>query len=124
MNYSFKNIVVACVLIFGLYIFSSFLYYLNIITFLRSFPDLRKYYARKIIYVAILPLFNLFAFFVRFAGIINSIKRKSSWKTLTFTEEMDLVEETIRKDFNVFINFRRLLKKIFEKQEILSGENI
>lgn len=124
MNYSFKNIVVACVLIFGLYIFSSFLYYLNIITFLRSFPDLRKYYARKIIYVAILPLFNLFAFFVRFAGIINSIKRKSSWKTLTFTEEMDLVEKTIRKDFNVFINFRRLLKKIFEKQEILSGENI
>ncbi len=124
MNYSFKNIVVACVLIFGLYIFSSFLYYLNIITFLRSFPDLRKYYARKIIYVAILPLFNLFAFFVRFAGIINSIKRKSSWKTLTFTEEMDLVEETIRKDFNVFINFRRLLKKIFEKQEIISGENI
>ena len=124
MNYSFNNIVTACVLIYLLYVFSSFLYYLNIISFLRTFSDLRKYYAKKLLYVAVLPLFNLFAFFVRFAGIINSIKRKSSWKTLTFTEESRLVRETVRKDFSLFINFRALLRKIFEKQERLNGENV
>lgn len=124
MNYSFHNIVTACVLIYLLYVFSSFLYYLNIISFLRTFSDLRKYYAKKLLYVAVLPLFNLFAFFVRFAGIINSIKRKSSWKTLTFTEESRLVRETVRRDFSLFINFRALLRKIFEKQERLNGENV
>lgn len=124
MNYSFYNIVVATLMIYALYVFSSFLYYLNIISFLRAFPDLRRYYARKLPYVVVMPLFNLFAFFVRFAGIINSIKRKSSWRTLTFTEELRLIKETISKDFHIFISFRGLLKRIFEKQEILHEEDI
>lgn len=124
MNYSFRNIAIACVLIYGLYVFSSFLYYLNIISFLRRFSEIRRYYAKKLLYIIILPLFNMFAFFVRFAGIINSIKRKSSWKTLTFSEEVDMVGETIQKDFRLFISFRRLIQLIFEKQEKLSDENV
>ena len=124
MNYSFYNIVIAALMIYALYVLSSFLYYLNIISFLRAFPDLRRYYAGKLPYVVVMPLFNLFAFFVRFAGIINSIKRKSSWKTLTFTEEIRIVKETICKDFSIFIRFRGLLKRIFEKQERIHEENI
>ncbi len=124
MNYSFHNIVVATLLIYLLYVFSSFLYYLNIISFLRVFNELRRYYAKKLIYVFIMPLFNLFAFFIRFAGIINSIKRKSSWKTLTFTEESNMVRETIRKDFAFFFGIRGILSKILEKQEKINGENI
>lgn len=124
MNYSFYNVGVAVVLIYLLYVFSSFLYYLNIISFLKNFPDLRRYYARKLGYVAIMPLFNLFAFFVRFAGIINSIKRKSSWKTLTFTEEKKMVGETMRKDFFFILNFRGLLLRILEKQEKKNVKNV
>jgi len=51
MNYSFGNVIIATLLIYLLYVFSSFLYYLNIISFLRTFPDLRKYYARKMLYI-------------------------------------------------------------------------
>ncbi len=127
MNYNFYNVGVACVLIYLLYVFSSFLYYLNIISFLRMFPDLRKYYARKLLYLVAMPLFNMFAFFVRFAGIINSIKRKSSWKTLTFTEEKQMVTDTMKKDFTFVLRFRSLLLKILEKplkQECSDGKNI
>ncbi len=124
MNYSFYNVGVAVVLIYLLYVFSSFLYYLNIISFLKSFPDLRRYYARKLGYVAIMPLFNLFAFFVRFAGIINSIKRKSSWKTLTFTEEKTMVTDTMRKDFFFILNFREILLRILERREKRNVNNI
>lgn len=124
MNYSFDKIVVASLLIYLLYVFSSFLYYLNIISFLRMFRELRVYYAKKLLYVLIMPLFNLFAFFIRFAGIINSIKRKSSWKTLTFTEESSMVKETIKKDFSLFFQIRKFLSKIFEKQEKENGESI
>ena len=115
MNYNFRNVAIACLIIYFLYVFSSFLYYLNIISFLKGYPDLRRYYARKLLYLFVLPIFNLFAFFVRFAGIINSIKRKSSWKTLTFTEECKMVNETLRKDFFFILNARALLLKILEK---------
>lgn len=115
MNYNFHNVVVACVLIYALYVFSSFLYYLNIISFLKGFPEHRRYYARKLLYLFALPIYNLFAFFVRFAGIINSIKRKSSWKTLTFTEERKMVNETVRHDFFFIFGIRTLLLKILEK---------
>ena len=117
MNYNFHNVVVACFLIYLLYVFSSFLYYLNIISFLRAYPSIRRYYARKLLYIFAMPIFNLFAFFVRFAGIINSIKRKSSWKTLTFTEEFGLAAETVRNDFFLIPKCRRFLLKILEKQE-------
>ncbi|MDE7200164.1 MAG: putative glycosyltransferase, exosortase G system-associated, partial [Lachnospiraceae bacterium] len=115
INYNFHNVLVACVLIYVLYVFSSFLYYLNIISFLRGYPSLRRYYARKLLYLVALPIYNLFAFFVRFAGIINSIKRKSSWKTLTFTEERKMVNETIKHDFFFIFGIRTLLLKILEK---------
>ncbi len=115
MNYAFHNIIVACVLIYFLYVFSSFLYYLNIISFLRGFSELRRYYARKLLYVFLMPVFNLFAFFIRFAGIINSIRRKSSWKTLTFTEEGKMIEETVEEDWRLLIRCRRFLLKILEK---------
>ncbi len=117
MNYNFHNVVVACFLIYLLYVFSSFLYYLNIISFLRGYPSIRRYYARKLLYIFAMPIFNLFAFFVRFAGIINSIKRKSSWKTLTFTEEFGLAAKTVRDDFFLIPKCRRFLLKILEKQE-------
>lgn len=117
MNYNFHNIVIACFLIYLLYVFSSFLYYLNIISFLKDYPPIRRYYARKLLYILAMPIYNLFAFFVRFAGIINSIKRKSSWKTLTFTEEVDLAATTVRKDFFFIFRLRELLLNILEKPE-------
>ncbi len=117
MNYNFRNVGIAVILIYLLYVFSSFLYYLNIISFLREYSSLRRYYARKLLYLFLLPVYNLFAFFVRFAGIINSIKRKSSWKTLTFTEECEMVNETVKKDFFFLLKGRRILLHILEKPQ-------
>ena len=124
MNYSFHNVAVACVLIYLLYVCSSFLYYLNILSFLREFGAIRRYYAGKLLYILILPLFNLFAFFVRFAGIINSIRRKSSWKTLNFTEEKRIVLDTVKKDFTGLRCLRNGLLFVLEKQETKHGKNV
>lgn len=117
MNYSFYNIAVAVLLIYLLYVLNALLYYCNIISFLSPFKNIRNYYARKIGYVVLLPLYNLFAFFVRFAGIINSIKRKSTWRTKTFTEEMEEVSETVRSDWKLLPALRRAVKALLEKKE-------
>ena len=117
INYKFDSIIFAAVLIYALYVFTGFLYYLNILTFLDKFRELQIYYAKKIFYIAILPLFNLFAFFVRFAGIINSVSRKASWKTLTIGEEYNMCAEVVKKDFRFVAMFRNAVKRILEKPE-------
>lgn len=117
INYSFKNIVIALILIYFLYVVNALMYYLNIITFLQPFKELRNYYARKIGYVVLLPLYTMFAFFIRFAGIINSIKRKSTWKTKTFSEETGEMKAVIQKDWKILPVIRKWVKKILEEPE-------
>lgn len=117
INYKFDSIVIAVVLIYILYVFTGFLYYLNILTFLDKFRSLQVYYAKKLLYIFLMPLFNLFAFFVRFAGIINSITRKTSWKTLTMSEEYDMCEDVVKKDFDFVKEFRMGVKRVLEKPE-------
>lgn len=126
INYEFSNIIIALVLIYILYVLGSLLFYFNIITFLKDYKEIRRYYARKIGYVVLLPIYNLFAYFVRFAGIINSIVRKSTWKTKTFTEEMDEVKETVTEDFKLFPILRKTVKRILEvpEENVCSTNNI
>lgn len=114
INYKFDSIIAAVILIYVLYVFTGFLYYLNILTFLDKFRKLQVYYAKKIGYLVLMPLFNLFAFFVRFAGIINSITRKASWKTYTITEEYHMCEEVVKKDFSFLFRFRQGVKRLLE----------
>ncbi|MBO5303340.1 MAG: putative glycosyltransferase, exosortase G system-associated [Lachnospiraceae bacterium] len=117
VNYNFFNIIVATVIIYILYVFGAFLYYGNVMTFLQPFKDIQRYYGRKIGYVALMPLYNMFAFFIRFAGIINSIKRKSSWKTKSFKEEMQEIKETVTDDFEILYKIRAGVKALLEEPE-------
>lgn len=117
INYDFSQILTALVLIYGLYMLGSLLYYFNIITFLQDFKEIQHYYARKIGYVLLLPFYNLFAFFIRFAGSINSIVRKSTWKTKNFKEEADEISAVIGRDWRFFPKLRKWIKELLEKSE-------
>lgn len=89
MNYSPQVVLFSTGLIFLLYIFSGYLYYFSTVGYLAEFPDLKKYYRGLWYVVPFLPVFNLMVFFIRFAGVINSINTDSAWKTRTFTDERD-----------------------------------
>lgn len=102
-NYSLRTVLLALILIYILYVISTFLYFINVLMFLREFKEDRKYYITKILYVFLYPLYNLYTFLLRFMGIINSINRASSWKTFNFREELEIVKKIIKKDFR----FRR-----------------
>lgn len=117
INYEFSSIVIALVLIYVLYVLGALLYYCNIITFLQDYKEIQRYYIRKIGYVMLLPLYNMFAYFIRLAGIINSIVRKSTWKTKTFNEEKQDISQTVARDFNFIPKLRRLVKTILEVPE-------
>ena len=100
-NYSLKTVLTALILIYCLYVISTFLYFLNVCMFLKDFREDRRYYVRKVPYVLLYPLYNLYTFLLRFMGIINSINRASFWRTFRFGEEWEIFKDIVRKDFHI-----------------------
>lgn len=117
LSLSFENILIALIVMYFLYVLMLVLYYFNILSFLKDFKEERDFYKSKFFYLFIMPLYSIYGFFVRFAGIINSVTRKSTWKTKTFTEEVNECKEVMGKDFSILIRFRRFVQSILENPE-------
>ena len=81
------------------------MYYLSNIGFLREFKDLQKYYAKQFFAVLYLPIFNFIVFFIRFAGIINSINTDSAWKTTNLTDERKAFVSELVNELKGPVNF-------------------
>ena len=87
MNYSMQMVLFSIAILFLGYFVVGFFYFFSTVVFLKPFKELQKYYKKQWYVVFLLPFFNLLVFFIRFAGIINSINTSSAWKTRNFTEE-------------------------------------
>lgn len=116
-NYPFILIAGSVVILYLLYVFSGFLYYLNIIGYLKGFPEIRRYYARKWYILPLMPLFNFYCFWIRFAAIINSIVNRSGWKTSTFKEERTRFGVIFKKDFSHFYSIINKLKSLINREQ-------
>jgi poly-beta-1,6-N-acetyl-D-glucosamine synthase len=113
LDYPFRFIIISLVIIYLLYILSAFLYYLNIITYLSWERNLRKFYLRKLPIILLMPLFNFVIYWFRLAGIINSIKGTSNWKTKTWSEEIDLIKDIIKRDISFIKKLLKGIKNLF-----------
>lgn len=89
----------ATVLIFLLYTLTGFIYFFSNLTLLKAMPEIRRYYRSHWWVVPLLPLFNLAVFFIRIAGIINSIGTDSTWAARNLTQERDLFEATVKQEW-------------------------
>ena len=114
LNYSIGTVLKATLITYLLYVFISFLYYLNIISFLKDFKDIKIYYKKHILLLLLLPIYNLNAFFVRLAGIINCIVRPSTWKTLTPKEEKQAAINVVKKDFFFISKIQEKIRYVLE----------
>lgn len=117
MNYSGREIVFATVMIFVMYIVIGYFYFISTQFFLRKTPEIRKYYCKQWWVVLLLPMFNLLVFFIRVAGIINSINTDSAWKTRDLTDERKAFTEVIRDDIN------RVLEKLNKVRNFINKES-
>jgi len=82
-----NHIIESVLILYGMYVFTSFLYYINVNIYLSGFDKLENFYRSKLYLVFLLPAYNFFVFWIRVAGIINSIKGSNSWRTSNLTEE-------------------------------------
>lgn len=121
LNYSFKQIGISALVLYGMYVVIGIFYYLSTIGFLKKFKDIRRYYAKQWYVLPLMPLFNLLVFFIRFAGVVNSIQTDSAWKTKDFTQEKQTFKKTLTKDWlgvmGVIRKIRRYVNNEGEKIE-------
>lgn len=118
IGYPFQYLFVSFALIYVLYVMSALFYYFNVCFFLKWEKGLYRYYRRKVLYVFMLPVLNFMAYWFRLAGIINSIKGTSSWRTKSFTQEVAVAREIMQKDFSWFTNgIRNMKKKLYRDGE-------
>ena len=101
MNYPFSFVINSVIVIYVLYTISTFLYYLNVCSYISWDNELKRFYQKKFIYIFILPIFNFIVYWFRMAGIINSIKGNSTWRAMTFKEERDAFKTIVSGDFKV-----------------------
>lgn len=107
INYPIMTITKAVSLIYALYIIIGLLYSINIRLYLKNFTREYRYYNRLSLYMLIYPLYNFYTFVLRFMGIINCISRKSSWKTVDFTDEKKIFKDIVKNDFKKLFNFKK-----------------
>ena len=125
VGYSVKTVVLATAFLFGMYILCGFMYFSSTIGFLKDFPEVKKYYKKQWWVVFLLPFFNFVVFFIRFAGIINSINTDSAWKTVTLSEEGKHFRQTVKNDFrHIHSGIVKLRKLVNEKEELQETEEI
>ncbi len=111
MNYPMSMVIGSTLVIYVLYVLSAFLYYINILTYLSPFKGLKRYYAKKWYICIFLPLYNFMNFWIRFAGIINSINSNGMWRTRNLTEERQSFTDKVREDFSFITEVIVALKR-------------
>lgn len=116
MNYSGRAIVFATVMIFMMYIVIGYFYFFSTQFFLRKTPQIRKYYCRQWWVVLLLPVFNLIVFFIRVAGIINSINTDSAWKTRDLTDERKAFCMVFHEDLTKIQNRFKKLRSFINQE--------
>ena len=104
VGYSGKTVILSTAIIFGLYTLIGYLYFIVVAYFLRINKDIRRYYMRHWWCILFLPFFNFVVFFIRLAGIINSIETDSSWKTMNLSEECRAFADVVKSDFSKPVN--------------------
>lgn len=107
MNYSGGMVLYAFGIIFLLYILVGFCYFAQAQHFMKTDPKTRRYYLRHWWVTAILPVFNLGVFFIRIAGIINSIHTDSKWRTRDLTDEKHAFTKAVKADWKKVMRFIR-----------------
>lgn len=108
LGYSGKTVLQATGLVLLLYTLCGFFYFWSVRGFLSEFRELQHYYSKQWWIVPLLPLYNMVVFFIRLAGIINSIGTDSAWRTQTLTDEKETFLPLLRNDWDGLI--RRIAK--------------
>ena len=95
IDYPAIYLVVGNVLLFTIYILSSILNMIIASLYLKQQKITRSYVLRNVYLCILMPFYRMGTFFIRVAGIINSMQTEAKWKTQTLTEEIEVLKNIL-----------------------------
>lgn len=95
IDYSAIYLIVGNVLLYLVYVLNNFVYMKIATLYLRTQTYTDKYVKHKWYYCFFAPLYSFGVFWIRIAGIINSMHVEPAWKTKTLSDEMKILKNSI-----------------------------
>lgn len=122
INYPLKLIIGSNLLIYLLYVVNSFFYMLVSFLYLRKKNNIKSYLYNHWYICFLLPVYRFLVYWMRMAGIINSMTTESKWRTQSFSEEIQFIRQYFKQNIlSKFIIFNKLNK--FINDEDKRGKN-
>jgi biofilm PGA synthesis N-glycosyltransferase PgaC len=118
INYPLKLLVGANLLLHIAYATNSFIYMAVSNLYLKKQESTRRYLLKHWYVCLILPIYRFIVYWIRVAGIINSLKTESRWHAPTFKEEISAVKSTIGRIMRKCFPFLFELKKVLNDGDI------
>lgn len=106
MDYPLKLVFGANIIMYLAYVFNSALYFFITSLYLKELKDYRSYMIRHFYTILLLPLYRIGVFFMRVAGIINSVEKHATWNTKTLTDEKNTIKEKVKKYLKYYFMIR------------------
>ncbi|MBI6872050.1 TIGR03111 family XrtG-associated glycosyltransferase [Clostridium aciditolerans] len=106
LDYPLKLIVGANIIMYMVYVFNSFIYFLITKLYLNELKQVINYMNKHWYTILLLPMYRFIVFFMRVAGIINSVEKYAAWNSRTFTEEKKVVTEKLGKRLKLYYKIK------------------
>lgn len=116
INYPLNLIIGANLFLYVAYLFNGYIYFLTSLLYLKEQPEIRKHAVANWYIPVVLPVFRFIVFWVRVAGIINSLKTDSRWQSKTLSEEVGIVREKVKSEVNVWTSFISKIEKKINRE--------
>lgn len=117
LDYPISMIFGANIIMFLVYALNSMLYFQITKLYLKDLKHVLRYMEKHYYTVLLLPLYRFVVFFMRVAGIINSVERFASWNTKTFSEEKIFILKNAEKKLNFYLAFKAWVNSEAGKQK-------
>ncbi|HHV98668.1 MAG TPA: putative glycosyltransferase, exosortase G system-associated [Clostridiaceae bacterium] len=117
INYPMELIVGANVLMYAAYLFNSIIYIFASTLYLKNQAEIKNYILKHWYIIFILPFYRFILYWIRIAGVINSIKTDSKWNTKTFSEEIGQVSSGITRGIKKMMPFIGIVKRYISREQ-------
>jgi putative glycosyltransferase (exosortase G-associated) len=107
VDYPMKLIIGANFVMYLAYVGTSFLYFMIARMKLKNQFETKKYVTKHFYTIFLLPIYRVVLYFIRVAGIINAVEENVSWNKRTFSQEVNLIQDTVKSRFSYFYVAKR-----------------
>ncbi|MDP4092061.1 MAG: putative glycosyltransferase, exosortase G system-associated [Bacillota bacterium] len=115
INYPLQLLIGANLLLYTAYLLNSFLYLAVSERYLKGQNSVRRYLRKHWYICFVMPLYRFVLYWIRIAGIINSLSSKAQWNLPTLTGEFHILKTSVRKNTIGRMAFLEEFKKFINK---------